>query len=107
MEETLIYARLSRGKASQIQVGDIYRQHAWRESTTKCYNGSPWGKNTDSLPKLLRYSDASLVDPAFYRDIVSTCVKASLAPAFNIMEMATLQKRYSEHWTLCSCWLSE
>ena len=81
-------------------------QHAWRESTTKCYNGSPWGKNTDSLPKLLRYSDVSLVDPAFYRDIVSTCAKASLAPAFNIMEMATLQKRYSEHWTLCSCWLS-
>ena len=64
-------------------------------------------KITDSLPKLLRYSDISPVIPEFYRDIVSTCARASRTPASNIKEIAAFQKRYSEHWVRCSCWLSE
>lgn len=64
-------------------------------------------KITDSLPKLLRYSDISPVIPEFYRDIVSTCARASRTPASNIKEIAAFQKRYSEHWIRCSCWLSE
>lgn len=64
-------------------------------------------KITDSLPKLLHYSDISPVIPEFYRDIVSTCARASLSPLSNIKETADFQKRYSEHWMRCSCWLSE
>lgn len=63
-------------------------------------------KITDSLPKLLHYSDISPVLPDFYKDVVATCARASRTPAANIKEIAAFQKRYSEHW-MRSCWLSD
>ncbi|MDL2313673.1 hypothetical protein LJC36_01695, partial [Desulfovibrio sp. OttesenSCG-928-C14] len=56
------------------------------------------------LPNLLfNYSGAAQVSPEFYRDVVSTCARASREPAANIREMTAFVKRYEANW-LNSTW---
>jgi len=61
---------------------------------------SPRGeKISERLPELLsNYAGIKPVSPEFYRDVVSTCARASREPATNIREMKNFVKRYEEHW---------
>jgi len=55
---------------------------------------------TDRLPDLLlNYSGIHSVSPEFYRDVVSTCARASREPSANKREMAEFAKRYQQRWS--------
>jgi hypothetical protein len=54
---------------------------------------------TERLPDLLlNYAGITFVSKNFYRDLVSTCSKASRDPSANIREMRAFVKRYKECW---------
>jgi len=60
-------------------------------------------KITERLPDLLmNYDGIKTVSPDFYREVVSTCVRACREPAANIREMRDFVKRYEEHWVGCA-----
>jgi hypothetical protein len=59
-------------------------------------------KITERLPELLfNYSGIRAVSLEFYRDVVSTCVRACREPSANVWEMKEFGKRYEEHWKDC------
>lgn len=64
---------------------------------------SPRGERiTEQLPELfLNYAGITPVSTEFYRDVVSTCARASREPAANTREMRDFAKRYEKYWTDC------
>lgn len=61
-------------------------------------------KIMEQLPSLLfNYSGVAPVSLEFYRDVVSTCARASREPTANIREMVAFAKRYEANW-LNSTW---
>lgn len=60
---------------------------------------------TERLPDLLlNYEGILPVSQAFYRDVVTTCARASQTPHANVREMTEFAKRYERHW-IDSAWL--
>lgn len=56
-------------------------------------------KVADKLGELfLNYEGIQSVDPALYRDVVSTCARAALSPDANVREMLEFMQRYRERW---------
>ena len=83
---------------------------SWRYVLINTYGEPPsivmaprGAKITERLPDLLmNYDGIRPVASEFYRDVVSTCTRASREPAANIREMKDFVKRYEEHWAGCA-----
>lgn len=58
-------------------------------------------KITECLPDLLlNYEGIRSVSPDFYRDVVSTCARASREPGANVREMKEFATRAEEYWIM-------
>lgn len=92
----------SRGQADPSWRYVLINPHSRAPSILMVARGDQIAERLDSL--LLNFDGMRRVDPALYRDVVSTCAKACQSPRANGSAIRDFSERYKDRWS-DSMWL--